>query len=204
MQASTPYQQPQILNLYTGPIIWSATRLSNSWKTCHYGERGHWQSQNHACVTWWFVSTLCMKVSFEPDTGTWIFSTRFGGPGCSVLRPEQGLSAARIPVPHWRNSTPPQLDAAQVSHLMTCWNCCCLHATFLIPQHMATVQNLLITARSPSWDTCAFALHTLYQCPQIKHCKSFMRQVDVFDSSKRNVANSKTTWDILCYFIVCI
>lgn len=62
---------------------------------------------------------------------------------------------------------------------MTCWNCCCLHATFLIPQHMATVQNLLITARSPSWDTCAFALHTLYQCPQIKHCKSFMQQVDV-------------------------
>lgn len=115
MQASTPNQQPQILNLYTGPIIWSATRLSNSWKSCHYGERGHWQSQHHACVTWWFVSTLCMKVSFQPDTGTWIFSTRFGGPGCSVLRPEQGLSAARIPVPHWRNSTPPQLDAAQVS-----------------------------------------------------------------------------------------
>lgn len=114
VQASTPNLQTQTLHLYTGPIAWSATRLSNSWKSCHYGERGHWQSRDQVCMTWWFVSQLCMKVSFEESTGSWETSKRFGGPGCSVHKPELGLTAARIPVPQWRNSTPPTLDSTQV------------------------------------------------------------------------------------------
>lgn len=117
MQATGPQQAPQMLHLYTGPLVWSATKLSNSWKSCHYSEHGHWKSRDHKCTTWWFVLRLCVKVLYNEHTGIWEISARYGGPGCSIQRPSESVSAARIPVPQWRNSTPPLLDSKQVPFL---------------------------------------------------------------------------------------
>lgn len=119
VQATRPGSAQQKVQLYQGPLVWSVSKTSNSWKGCHYADRGHWDSAARKCILWRFLSNLCVKLELDAVTGVWRTNKRFGDVGCNVFQQYHPVGTQRLPVTNWRVSTPPSITIEQVRLVTT-------------------------------------------------------------------------------------
>jgi hypothetical protein len=118
VQASRPGSAQQRVLVYDGPLVWKVKKFSNSWKGCHFAERGFWDSAARKCVSWQFLVHFCVKLEMDPNSGQWRKSTLYGDIGCNVFRQYDPLSSDRVPVANWRSRQAPVLTVEQVCHLL--------------------------------------------------------------------------------------
>jgi hypothetical protein len=114
VQATRTGSAPQIIQLYQGPLVWSEARISNSWKRCHYADRGFWDSATRSCITWYFLENLCVKLDLDAVSGQWRSSPRYGDMGCNVFQRYNPVVSASLPLANWRVPSPPSITMEQV------------------------------------------------------------------------------------------
>lgn len=114
VQASRPGSQQQRVQLYQGPLVWSASKTSNSWKSCHYAERGYWDAAARKCVSWHFLVNLCIQLEMDPVSEKWRSSKRYGDVGCNVYQKYDPVASQKLQVTNWRVSKPPSIAMEQV------------------------------------------------------------------------------------------
>jgi hypothetical protein len=114
-QAISEDGKEQLIPIYNGPLVQRRAKRTNSWKSCHYVERGYWDSARQECHFWQYVSNLCYKMNLDSESGEWQPSAKYGGYGCAVSRKFDPITFGRLPVLNWRSSVPPSIKRQQVT-----------------------------------------------------------------------------------------